>query len=129
VRRGGTKTPADCFGVVKICVRWEAWDFAVLSDIINIEIYLANLSIICRGRDKVMQRRFKVILEWDSDDKVYVATVPAIPGCSTYGNTKEEALAMVEDAIKVTLEGLEATGQLIPLGDVDISIAEVVVSA
>ncbi|MHB8918919.1 MAG: type II toxin-antitoxin system HicB family antitoxin [Desulfocucumaceae bacterium] len=61
-----------------------------------------------------MQRRFKVILEWDSDDKVYVATVPAVPGCSTYGNTKEEALAMVEDAIKVTLEGLEATGQLIP---------------
>ena len=62
-----------------------------------------------------MQRRFKVILEWDNDDKFCVATVPAIPGCSTYGNTKEEALAMVEDAIKVTREGLEATGQLIPL--------------
>ena len=64
-----------------------------------------------------MLRRFKVVLTWDKEDKVYVATVPAIPGCSTFGDTKEEALAMAEDAIKVTLEGLAATGQLMPEGD------------
>lgn len=76
-----------------------------------------------------MPRKFKVILTWDKDDKVYVAAVPAIPGCSTFGDTKEEALAMAEDAIKVTLEGLEATGQPLPEGDIDVSIAEVVVPA
>jgi len=67
-----------------------------------------------------MQRRFKVVLTQDKEDKVYVATVPAIPGCSTFGNTKEEALAMAEDAIKVTLEGLEATGQPLPEGNIEI---------
>ncbi len=76
-----------------------------------------------------MPRRFKVVLTWDKEDKVYVATVPAIPGCSTFGDTKEEALVMAEDAIKVTLEGLAATGQPIPESDVDVSIAEVVVPA
>jgi len=76
-----------------------------------------------------MQRRFKVVLTWDKEDKVYVATVPAIPGCSTFGDTKEEALLMAEDAIKVTLEGLVATGQPIPESDADVSIAEVVVPA
>lgn len=76
-----------------------------------------------------MQRRFKVVLTWDKEDKVYVATVPAIPGCSTFGDTKEEALLMAEDAIKVTLEGFVATGQPIPESNADVSIAEVVVSA
>jgi len=58
-----------------------------------------------------MQWRFKVVLTWDKEDKVYIATMPAIPGCSTFGDTKEEALAMAEDVIKVTLEGIAATGQ------------------
>jgi len=76
-----------------------------------------------------MQRRFKVVLTWDNEDKVYIATVPAIPGCSTFGDTKKKALAMAEDAIKVTLGGLAATGQPLPESDVDVSIAEVVVPA
>jgi len=76
-----------------------------------------------------MPRRFKVVLTWDKDNKVYIATVPAIPGCSTFGDTKEEALVMAGDAVKVTLEGLAATGQPVPESDVDVSIAEVVVTA
>lgn len=76
-----------------------------------------------------MQRRFKVILTWDKENKVYVATVPAIPGCSTFGDTKEEALLMAEDAIKIALEGLVATGQPIPESDADVSIAEIVIPA
>lgn len=50
-----------------------------------------------------MQRRFKVVLTWNKEDKVYVATVPAIPGCSTFGDTQGEALAMAEDVIKEKL--------------------------
>ena len=74
-----------------------------------------------------MERRFKVVLEWDNEENVYVVTVPLLPGCVTQGHTKEEALKRVEEAISVTLAGLEATGQPIPEGDVD--IAEVMVSA
>ena len=55
--------------------------------------------------------------------------MPAIPGCSTFGDTKEVALAMAEDAIKVTVDGLAATGQPLPESDVDVSIVEVVVPA
>ena len=74
-------------------------------------------------------RKFKVILEWDEADKVYVVTVPALSGCSTFGNTREEALAMARDAIQVTIEGLLTTGQPVPKGDIDISVAEVVLPA
>ncbi|MFZ5591825.1 MAG: type II toxin-antitoxin system HicB family antitoxin [Bacillota bacterium] len=76
-----------------------------------------------------MQRRFKVILEWDKEAKVYVVTVPALPGCSTFGRSREEALEMAKDAIQVTLEGLKAIGQPVPTEDKDVSLAEVVLPA
>lgn len=73
------------------------------------------------------KRRFKVILEWDSEEKVFTVTVPALPGCATFGSTREEALERAQEAIQVTLEGLQATGQPIPENDVNVFIAEVVV--
>lgn len=73
------------------------------------------------------KRKFKVILEWDAEEKVFTVTVPALPGCATFGSTREEALESAHEAIQVTLEGLQATGQPIPENDVDVFIAEVVV--
>lgn len=73
------------------------------------------------------KRRFKVILEWDANEKVFTVAIPALPGCATYGRTREEALKRAHEAISVTIEGLQATGQPIPNGDVDITIDEVVV--
>lgn len=46
---------------------------------------------------------FKVIIEQD-EDGIFVASVPAIPGCHTQGQTYEEALKNVREAIDVCLE-------------------------
>ena len=43
-------------------------------------------------------REFDVILE-AQDDGGYVASVPDLPGVWTQGDTREEAVAMVKDAI------------------------------
>ncbi|HBX22966.1 MAG TPA: type II toxin-antitoxin system HicB family antitoxin [Desulfotomaculum sp.] len=67
------------------------------------------------------KRRFKVILEWVANEKVFTVEIPALPGCATYGSTREEALERAHEAISVTIEGLQATGQPIPDGDVDIT--------
>ncbi len=45
----------------------------------------------------------------------YFVEVPALPGCYTQGETREEALAMVKDAIALYLESLVADGEPIPL--------------
>ena len=45
------------------------------------------------------KQSFQVILEWDPDDQVWVSYVPALGGISTYGGTKEQALAMTEEAV------------------------------
>lgn len=51
--------------------------------------------------DKNLQ--FKVIIEQD-ENGVFVASVPAIPGCHTQGDTYEEAVKGIEEAIQLCLE-------------------------
>lgn len=61
-----------------------------------------------------MQRRFKVVLEWDEESGGYTVTVPALPGCITEGDTLEEALRNAEEAITGYLEALKIQGRPIP---------------
>ncbi len=48
----------------------------------------------------------KVILE-PSQDGGYTATVPALRGCISEGDTREEALKNIREAIKLYLEPVE----------------------
>jgi predicted RNase H-like HicB family nuclease len=60
--------------------------------------------------------RYSVIIEWDDSEQVYVATVPAL-SVATYGDTREQALEKVREAILVTIDGLRDIGQPVPDGD------------
>ncbi len=44
----------------------------------------------------------------------YSVAVPALPGCTSQGETRAQALAMIREAIEVYLESLEAHGDPIP---------------
>jgi antitoxin HicB len=44
----------------------------------------------------------------------YTVTVPSLPGCVTYGETIEQGVAMVREAIALYLESLQAHGEEIP---------------
>lgn len=46
---------------------------------------------------------YTVVIEMDEDGK-YVALCAALQGCCTEGETKEEALQMIKDAIKLHIE-------------------------
>jgi predicted RNase H-like HicB family nuclease len=75
-----------------------------------------------------MQRRFKVILEWNEDGGGYTVTVPALPGCITQGDTVEEALERAQEAIEGHIEALKLVGKPVPEGDVHIAEVQVNVS-
>jgi predicted RNase H-like HicB family nuclease len=47
--------------------------------------------------------KLMVVLE-PSEDGGYTATVPALPGCISEGNTRVEALANIREAIDLYLE-------------------------
>jgi len=46
---------------------------------------------------------FRVVLEQD-EKGYFVASVPAIPGCYTQGDTYEEAIKNIKEAIELCLE-------------------------
>ena len=60
-----------------------------------------------------MQYEFTVVIERD-EDGVYIATVPALQGCHTAGDTEEEALELIKDAIRLHIEARLASGEPIP---------------
>ena len=56
---------------------------------------------------------FKVFLEPDEDGG-YVVVCPSLQGCYSQGETVDEALANIKEAIELCLEDLEASGETIP---------------
>jgi len=49
------------------------------------------------------EREFYVLIE-EGEDGSLVANVPELPGCHTQGETKEELLANIKEAIELYLE-------------------------
>jgi antitoxin HicB len=60
-----------------------------------------------------MTRKFKVILN-PNEDGGYTVHVPILPGCISEGDTREQALANIKEAIEGYCESLEADGEPIP---------------
>jgi predicted RNase H-like HicB family nuclease len=50
--------------------------------------------------------KLKIILE-PSEEGGYTAIVPSLPGCISEGDSKEEALLNVKEAIELYLESVE----------------------
>lgn len=76
----------------------------------------------------VTARRFKVLVEWDADDRVWVTTVPALNFLSTYGDTRDDALSQTREAILGYLEAAEKEGIPVP-ADGDAELVEIEVAS
>ncbi len=60
----------------------------------------------------VKKKKYPVILHADTEDGGYWVECPEIPGCASQGDTVEEALVMIKDAIKGCLEVLSEKERL-----------------
>ena len=58
--------------------------------------------------------RYAVIIE-KAEDGGYGAYVPDLPGCVGMGDSREEAMDNIAEAIRFHLEGMKAEGLSIPL--------------
>ncbi len=67
---------------------------------------------------------YTVVFE-PAEEGGYVASVPSLPGCVTQGETFEEAVEMVKDAIEGYLEVLKETGQEIHQENKEVVITKV----
>ena len=71
-----------------------------------------------------MSRRYTVVMEREQDGGFSVY-VPDLPGCASQGNTHEEALANIREAIKCHLEALKADGLPAPESHTEVVTVEV----
>jgi len=58
--------------------------------------------------------RFNIVVERD-EDGVYIASCPALQGCHSQGDTYEEAVENLKDAIRLHIEARREVGEPIPI--------------
>jgi predicted RNase H-like HicB family nuclease len=60
--------------------------------------------------------KYTVILERESDGG-FVASVPLLPGCVSQGDTRQEAMANIKEAVDLYVEDCLAAGDPVPVED------------
>lgn len=63
-----------------------------------------------------VRMKYTVILGREADGG-YVAAVPVLPGCVSQGDTREETLANIREAIELYVEDCRAAGDPVPQED------------
>ena len=62
-----------------------------------------------------METKFsRHILLYTDEEGYWIAEVPSLPGCHSFGETRDEALTNVQEAIEVYIEALEQDGLPVP---------------
>jgi len=67
----------------------------------------------------------QVIIYPDPEDGGFVAEVPSLPGCVSQGETREEALANVREAIDLWIESAKGLDLPVPEDPRQVQICEV----
>jgi len=63
--------------------------------------------------EKSTSLTYKILLHKEPEGS-YTVTVPALPGCVTYGDNVDHAIIMAKEAVELYIAELKATGQEIP---------------
>lgn len=67
---------------------------------------------------------YAVVIE-QAEDGGFGAWSPDLPGCVALGDTKEEAMTEMRDAVRFHLEGLRAQGEPVPASaSVDVALIQ-----
>lgn len=61
-----------------------------------------------------MMHKYEIILYWSAEDSVFVAEVPELPGCMAHGDSQEDALSNVQDAIQLWIDTAVEFGDPVP---------------
>lgn len=57
--------------------------------------------------------KFRIFIKQD-EDGIFISEVPELPGCISQGNTREDAISNIKDAISGYMSSLKKHGEPIP---------------
>ncbi|MFO7641866.1 MAG: type II toxin-antitoxin system HicB family antitoxin [Candidatus Competibacteraceae bacterium] len=58
--------------------------------------------------------RYEIILYWSAEDAAFIAEVPELPGCMAHGESQDDALRHVQEAMAAWIEVAREIGRSIP---------------
>ncbi len=61
-----------------------------------------------------MGYRYEIIIYWSREDKAFIAEVPELPGCMAHGDTYEDAIRNIKDAIELWIDTAKEYGDPVP---------------
>ena len=64
--------------------------------------------------------KYRIVVGWSTEDRAFVARVPALAPCAAHGDTADEAVREAIVAAEAVLEVMEQDNQEIPPSDVEI---------
>lgn len=60
------------------------------------------------------REHYSMLIQWDDEDKIYIISVPELPGAKTHGKTYEEAIKNALEVIELWIEAAMKDGRPIP---------------
>ncbi|MCL2845764.1 MAG: type II toxin-antitoxin system HicB family antitoxin [Chitinivibrionia bacterium] len=60
-------------------------------------------------------KKYSYLIVWSQEDNAYIACCAEFPSLSAHGETKEKALAEIENVVGASIEWLEEENDVIPL--------------
>jgi len=67
--------------------------------------------------------RYAVVIE--AGESSFGAYVPDLPGCIAAGETREEVIGLIQEAVRFHIEGLKESGESIPPPSSSVEFIEV----
>ena len=58
--------------------------------------------------------KYEIILYWSNADDAFVAEVPELPGCAAHGDSQENALKNINQAMELWIDTAKEAGDPIP---------------
>jgi predicted RNase H-like HicB family nuclease len=58
--------------------------------------------------------RYQVLLYWSKEDNLFVAEVPELPGCMAHGETRQDALSSIQEAMQLWIDMALEVGNPVP---------------
>jgi len=66
-----------------------------------------------RRKNTTRQYLYPVVIE-PLDEGGFLAVCPTLPGCHAEGDTREEALEIIQDVMRIFIEDARASGEELP---------------
>lgn len=58
--------------------------------------------------------KYEIIIYWSNEDQIFIAEIPELPGCMAHGETQDDALKNVQEAIQLWIDTAKEFGDPIP---------------